>query len=77
MGKERNHKMCHFINTLLNGNPELGEMNWKDVLSFTVAAARVISDYGKVAIRLNISDFVYCCGLMLIPVIFQLQSDII
>ncbi|KAK3090139.1 hypothetical protein FSP39_009459 [Pinctada imbricata] len=47
MGKRNSHSICHFLNTLLNGKPEFGEMNWMEVLSFTKSAARIVADYGK------------------------------
>lgn len=47
-GKTKTVGICRFMKTLLNGNPDIGSYNWRDIIKFTKSLARVIADYGEV-----------------------------
>ena len=47
-GKTKTVGICRFTKTLLNGNPDIGSYNWRDIIQFTKSLARVLADYGEV-----------------------------
>ncbi|XP_062592616.1 phospholipid-transporting ATPase ABCA1-like [Saccostrea cucullata] len=46
-GKTKTVGICRFTKTLLSGNPDIGNYNWRDIIKFTKSLARVLADYGE------------------------------